>query len=105
MSPANDKRFESALKNLSKALAALERSATTPIQEPRDLSDIIKDFEIFYELSWKTLRKYLEKQGQTAQTARQSFSVAYQAGLIANENVWLEIIDDRTKTVHMYGEA
>ena len=50
---------DSSSKNFKKALANLERSLASPISEPRDLSGILKDFEMSYELSWKVLKKRL----------------------------------------------
>ena len=51
----SDERTRKAVDSFRRALAALERSVGTPVTEPRDLSGIVKDFELLYELSWKTL--------------------------------------------------
>jgi nucleotidyltransferase substrate binding protein (TIGR01987 family) len=98
------KRVEAGVNNLQKAFQALERSATTPITEPRDLSGVVKDFELLYELSWKTLKKFLESQGHEVHTAKHALETAYQLKLLSNEKVWLQMIDDRNKTVHTYNE-
>ena len=63
MSARPDPRSGQKALNFSKALRALERSVASPVTEPRDLSGIVKDFEIAYELSWKSLKAYLENQG------------------------------------------
>lgn len=39
--------------NLRRAVAALEASVREPVVSPRDLSGIVKNFEIAYELGWK----------------------------------------------------
>lgn len=49
--------------NFKRALQNLKRSIATPVLEPRDLSGIIKDFEMTYELSWKVLKKRLRNDG------------------------------------------
>ncbi len=49
-------RSKSKYDNLSKAMRALSLSLSSPITEARDLSGIIKDFEIVYELGWKSLK-------------------------------------------------
>lgn len=96
---------DSSSKNFKKALANLERSLASPISEPRDLSGILKDFEMSYELSWKVLKKRLLAQGHSTQGARDVYSKAYQLGLISNQELWLEMIEDRNQTAHVYDEA
>ena len=100
-----DERFVHRTKNLNKALQALKGSLADPVTEPRDLSGIIKDFEIVYELSWKTLKDFLEKQGHETTSAKDVFSRAYQLGLLKQESVWYEMINDRNLTVHTYDET
>lgn len=95
-------RFRKSLDNLEQALRALTTSIDTPVTEPRDLSGIIKDFEIVYELSWKTLQKFLEDEGHPAGTAREAIRLAYQRGVISDEGTWIEILKDRNLTVHTY---
>lgn len=104
MTKPPDTRFEQKLRNFEKALNALEKSLATPVKEPRDLSGIVKDFEIVYELGWKALKTFLEKQGHQTQSARDTFSEAYRLNYLSEQNVWLEIIEDRNLTVHTYDE-
>ena len=104
MNANSAEHFLFTLQNLRKALSALETAVATPITEQRDLSGIVKDFEIVYELSWKALKKYLEVHGHEVKTAKHAFSIAYQLGLIEQEEVWLEMINDRNLTVHTYNE-
>jgi nucleotidyltransferase substrate binding protein (TIGR01987 family) len=100
----SDERTRKAVDSFRRALAALERSVGTPVTEPRDLSGIVKDFELLYDLSWKTLKKVLESAGHAPGTAREVYQVAYQTGFIGDESGWLEMIDDRNRTVHTYNE-
>lgn len=104
MSSNETKRLETAMNNWRDALKALEKSLSTPVAEPRDLSGIIKDFEMVYELSWKTLKKFLEKEGHETGSAKQTFSLAFQLGFIDKDELWSEIIKDRNLTVHTYNE-
>ena len=93
------------VENFQKALRNLIRSLSTPVTEPRDVSGILKDFEMVYELSWKVLKKYLLTQGHTTQGAKDVFSKAYQLGYISDEKNWLQMIEDRNQTAHVYDEA
>lgn len=74
MTKPPDRRFESQKKNLGKALQALDASVSQPVAEPRDLSGIVKDFEIAYELSWKA-REMCDR-------IRQKYAPAFQAMFI-----------------------
>ncbi len=102
MTTRPDHRFETQRTNVHTALQALKQSVTQPVKEPRDLSGIIKDFEIVYELSWKALKTFLENQGHETTSARDAFSKAYQLGFVREQHVWLEMINDRNLTVHTY---
>jgi len=101
----NGERTLRAVGNFRRALAALDRSVAAPVTEPRDLSGIVKDFELLYELSWKTLKKVLEEAGHSPGTAREVYEVAYETGFIQDESGWIEMIDDRNRTVHTYNEG
>ena len=90
--------------NFKKTLAALEKSIIAPVEEARDLSGIIKDFEIVYEMSWKTLKLYLQDNGHETKTAKDTFSTAFELRIINDEDVWLEILSTRNDTVHIYDE-
>jgi nucleotidyltransferase substrate binding protein (TIGR01987 family) len=91
--------------NLKKAYASLQRSLSTPVTEPRDLSGIIKDFEMVYELSWKVLKRRLADDGTSTQGPKDVFTKAYQLGYIADEERWLGMIADRNQANHVYDEA
>lgn len=91
--------------NFKRALENLRRSVQTPITEPRDLSGIIKDFEMSYELSWKVLKKTLLTAGHSTLGAKDVFSKAYQLGYLSEEAVWLKMIGDRNQTSHVYDES
>lgn len=99
-----NERLTNSIQNYLKGLKALDKSASTPILEARDLSGIIKDFEIVYELSWKTLKIFLLNEGHETHSAKDVFSKAYQLGYIKNQEIWLSMISDRNNTVHTYNE-
>ena len=98
-------RFSVSLSNFKLALKALITAAQTPVTEPRDLAGIIKDFELTYELAWKTLKKFLELQGHETSSAKDVISQAYQLQYISDQKIWLSIIQDRNLTVHTYDEG
>ncbi|NBQ54701.1 MAG: hypothetical protein EBU49_14135 [Proteobacteria bacterium] len=83
--------------NLKKSFQNLTRSLSTPVTEPRDLSGIIKDFEMVYELSWKVLKKKILEDGHQSLGAKDVFTKAYQLGYLGEQDVWLEMIMERIR--------
>ena len=65
----------------------------------------IQRFEFTFELVWKTLKAYLREQGILVATPRESLKGAYKAGLIRDDENWLETIRLRNLASHTYDEA
>ena len=65
----------------------------------------IQRFEFTFELAWKTLKAFLELQGITVYSPRDSFKGAFQLGLLDEETTWLEMIELRNLTTHTYNES
>ena len=65
----------------------------------------IKRFELCFELSWKTLKDFLEKEGILCRSPRSCLKEAFSMGLIQNEDEWLSILEDRNLSVHTYDET
>ena len=66
---------------------------------------LIKRFEFSYEMAWKLMMSYEKDNGVigilgSKDVIRQAFSMS----LIDNGEAWLEMIDDRNKTSHLYDE-
>lgn len=66
---------------------------------------IVKRFEFTYEMSWKSLKRYLEFLGFEPKNPRTTFKEAYSQGLIEDEDTWLEMIEQRNLTSHIYDES
>ena len=95
----------SSFDNFKRALENLKRSLSTPITEPRDVSGIIKDFEMAYELSWKVLKKKLKQDGHETMGAKDVYTKAFQLNYISDQEIWLSMINDRNQTSHVYDES
>jgi nucleotidyltransferase substrate binding protein (TIGR01987 family) len=63
---------------------------------------VIKRFEFTYELLWKVYKKIARLQKLDYFNPKACFQFAFKAGLIDNEELYLEIIDSRNKTTHVY---
>ena len=54
------------------------------------------------ELTWKTLKRALEYEGLHPNTPRESLKEAFKVGWLHDEDVWLDILDQRNTTSHVY---
>ena len=69
---------------------------------------VIQRFEFSFELVWKTLKLYLERQGHECGGPRPTLKKAFAEGLIATTeeaDVWLQMLEDRNLTSHAYDQA
>ena len=69
-------------------------------------SGVIQRFEFCTELAWKTTREYLIDQGynEGVDSPKAVMRKAYSAGLIENEQGWIELLNARNLTSHIYDE-
>lgn len=91
--------FRSAYARLSEGIAQLD--------ENNDLAadGVIQRFEFTFELSWKTLKAVFEAEGLTGLNSPKTvLREAFAAGLISDEELWLDMLNDRNNTEHMYSE-
>jgi nucleotidyltransferase substrate binding protein (TIGR01987 family) len=103
-----DIRWQQRFSHYQKALLQLGRAVELGQQRP--LSEIeqqglIKAFEFTHELAWNVMKDYFEYQGNTAITgSRDATREAFQKGLIADGDEWMEMIRSRNKTAHTYNQ-
>ena len=74
-------------------------------------NDIIRDsliqrFEFTYELTHKTLKEFMKYLGVTLENSfpRTIFKKAYVNNLISNDKTWINLLEDRNSTSHIYSE-
>ncbi len=91
------KQFEEAHRRLKEAINIKEESDIK-----RDA--VIKRFEFTYELLWKTYKRIARLQKLDYFNPKACFQFAFKSGLIEDEELFLEIIDARNKTIHVYSE-
>jgi len=86
---------------------AYERLAEAAKMEPTH--DIIVDgtiqrFEFTFELTWKTLKAFLEDQGILCYSPKTCLREAYRMGWIDDESSWLSLQKARNLTSHVYNQ-
>ncbi|HCJ67672.1 MAG TPA: nucleotidyltransferase, partial [Elusimicrobia bacterium] len=89
------------LSNFSNALRKLEE-ALKETGYSLSLDGTIKRFEFTFEMSWKVLKKFLLYEGTECTSVRDCIKKAYQTGFIREESAWLNILEDRNATAHIY---
>lgn len=93
---------------LVSAVARLEESIrdydAVKLDSIRD--GVIQRFEFCTELAWKTLREYLLEQGYSEVNSPKSvMKQAYADGLLDEEQAWIDLLNARNLTSHIYDEA
>lgn len=95
------KKFE----NFCRALENLQVGAQKENYSLLEETGLIAMFEICFELSWKLLKEILESEGfdeSKTGSPRKILKSAYGAGILSNEELWLEILEDRNILSHVY---
>jgi nucleotidyltransferase substrate binding protein (TIGR01987 family) len=91
--------FQSAFNELDEAVALSNERGLSKLEE----QGLIQAFEYTYELAWNTIRDFYQNQGETGiQGSRDAIRLAFERGLIAEGNQWMEMIKSRTLTSHTY---
>ncbi len=72
-----------------------------------ELTGLVGLFEVCFEQAWKAMKEILENNGyDSAQigSPRHIIKTAYQAGMIENENAWLDSLVSRNNVAHAYNK-
>ena len=83
---------------------ALDDYKKMPLDSIRD--GVIQRFEFCTELAWKTMREYLLDQGYTEiNSPKAVVKQAFAFGMIQDQQAWIDLLNDRNRTSHVYDEA
>ncbi len=66
---------------------------------------VIQSYEMDIELAWKTLKDYLNFLGYKLQAPREVIKQAFAIEIIEDGEIWLQMLEDRNLTSHIYDEA
>lgn len=94
--------------NFQRALENLKKIQTVkPPYDTITLTGMVALFEICFEQSWKAMKELLEYSGYSEArmgSPRSILKLAYQAGMIDDEAIWLQALQDRNDVTHSYNE-
>ena len=98
-------RWRQRFSNLERAFIQLQRGLA--INDPSDIEiqGIIKSFEFTFELSWKTIKDYLESQRVVCQFPREAIKQAFHYQILTDGDVWLDMLGKRNLLAHTYDES
>ncbi|OHC74194.1 MAG: hypothetical protein A3G18_08330 [Rhodospirillales bacterium RIFCSPLOWO2_12_FULL_58_28] len=103
-----DIRWKQRFDNLQSAYQRLRRAVQANAQAPdNDLFQmaLVKAFEMTFELSWKTMKDYLKYNGVEVKLPREVIKQAFANDIIADGQLWIDMLEDRNLMAHTYDEA
>ena len=74
----------------------------TPTPTKLVMDGTIQRFEFTFELFWKTLRRFLQREGIDTASPKNTLRHAYRRGLLEREQLWLDMLEDRNRSSHVY---
>lgn len=100
------KRYDERKKDFTNAIIRLKEGLG---EEPDDLriDGILQRFEFTFELAWKCMKDYLEKEGVVSNigSPREIIQLAFKHNIINDGETWIEMMLDRNTLSHMYDES
>ena len=89
-----------AVDRLSEGILELQANESSIVRD-----GVIQRFEFTTELAWKATREYLMDQGFVdINSPKLVMKEAFSFGLITDDNIWIQILNDRNLTSHIYKE-
>ncbi len=102
----DDERWKERFENFCKALQQLETALQLKQFSLLEKDGVIKRFEFTMELAWKTLQDILNSRGYpNIKGPKPVIKQAFRDGIINNGQDWINMLEDRNKTSHLYDES
>lgn len=89
------------LRKLKDALDRLQEGIAEASSE-LNKDGVIQRFEFAFELLWKSIKTVMEDKGVDCKTPKDCLKAAFRIGLIEDEEGFLDMLEDRNKTSHIY---
>ncbi|RCW30056.1 nucleotidyltransferase substrate binding protein [Marinilabilia salmonicolor] len=99
-------RWEQRYHNYKKAINQLSRFLEHQNLNELEEQGLIQAFEYTFELAWKTLQDFLEEESGYLELKgpRPVLKQAFKDGIINQGELWMEMLNDRNRSVHTYDE-
>ena len=100
-----ENRTKELLEDYKQALVRLNEALSEDLSKGSIVIDgTIQRFEFTFELAWKLIKAVLQYQGIEAATPRSAIKEGFRVGIIKDGDGWIDILEDRNKTSHIYDE-
>ncbi|MBL7131312.1 MAG: nucleotidyltransferase substrate binding protein [Candidatus Omnitrophica bacterium] len=93
-----------AFSNLENAFIKL-KEGIDKAKDELEKDGVIQRFEFTFELFWKALKIFLQNSGIDTKTPKESLKEAFKIGWLKEEKTFLDMLEDRNKTAHIYDKA
>lgn len=100
-----DIRWKQRFQNFDKAFSMLSEFMAKGDLNKFEEQGLVQCFEYTFELSWKTMKDYLELSGFSVKSPRETIQTAFQNGMIADGHTWIDALDKRNIMAHTYNET
>lgn len=97
-------RWQQRFVNLRRAFSLLNQSVSQKTYNELEKSGLVQQFEFCFELSWKTLKNYLENEGIIADTPREIIKQAFAVNILSDVTIWMDALEKRDLLSHVYDE-
>lgn len=99
-------RLKQRLDNYNKALQNVRETKNEYRKSPNKfmMMALVQAFEICFELSWKVQKDYLKYIGFDVAGPRDVIKQSFANGIIQNGDLWLEMLESRNLSTHLYDE-
>lgn len=98
-------RWKQRFENLERAYRLLKEAVGEPGLSRLAEEGLIQRFEYTFELSWKTVKDYLEAQGMPLSYPREVLKEAFRTGLLTSGEPWIDMLERRNELAHTYDES
>jgi nucleotidyltransferase substrate binding protein (TIGR01987 family) len=97
-------RWRHRFQDYDKAFLLLKRSLTIETPTEVERGGIIHFYEMAFELAWKLMKDYLERQGFTVNSPRDAIKQAFNATILEDDQLWYASLEDRSLRTLTYDE-
>jgi nucleotidyltransferase substrate binding protein (TIGR01987 family) len=105
----HDIRWLQRFEHLARAVALLGEPIARGIESLSVLEreGTVQRFEVALELAWKTMKDFLEHEGEVLApvTPKVVVKAAFSAGVVLEGQVWIDMLDHRNLLSHTYDSA
>jgi nucleotidyltransferase substrate binding protein (TIGR01987 family) len=104
-------RFEDSLINFRNALGRFKATIESKSAYIQDgygdifLDIAVKRFEFTFEMAWKSCKRALDYDGFECKSPRECLREAFAQGILEEENTWLDMLEQRNLSAHVYDEV